>query len=208
MCGPGMEVLELIDTYKKSDVLIVSALEIETDNKLDDWNLIYTGVGKINATLKLTEYLNDFQFSNPKIVINFGTAGSRKIPIHTLVDCTRFIQRDMNTVGLGFPRGITPFEQSSAYAMDFSHIANPIDKNYICGTGDNFVDNISTEMEEVEVFDMEAYALAKVCWRYKVDFISYKYITDNVDEQSSDDWEKNCSKGVDKFKEILMDYYN
>ena len=32
----------------------------------------------------------------PKLVINYGTAGSRDLPIGELVDCTKFVQRDMN----------------------------------------------------------------------------------------------------------------
>jgi hypothetical protein len=34
----------------REDILIVCALEQETDGKLDDWNIIYTGCGKVNAT--------------------------------------------------------------------------------------------------------------------------------------------------------------
>ena len=32
--------------------LIVSALEIETQGQLNDYDVLYTGVGKVNATLK------------------------------------------------------------------------------------------------------------------------------------------------------------
>ena len=194
----------------KEDILIVCALDKETNNKLDDWNVIYTGVGKVNATYELTaELFFQKKISKlPKLVINFGTAGSKDIPIHTLVDCTRFIQRDMNTIGLGFPQGITPFEQSSVYSMDFSYVINPINKNYTCGTGDNFVQNIDDEIKDIDVFDMEAYALAKTCWKIGVDFVSYKYITDNVDEKSVDDWERNCGKGVKQFKKVLKYYDN
>ena len=41
----------------KEDILIVCALEMETNNKLDGWNVIYTGVGKVNATYELTAEL-------------------------------------------------------------------------------------------------------------------------------------------------------
>ena len=116
--------------FNKSETLIIVALEDECPRDLlSGWRVVYTGVGKVNALIGLSKAISE---DKPKTVINFGTAGSKDIPIHTLVKCTKFIQRDMNTVGLGFPRGITPFEQSSAHAMDFSHIANPIDKNYVC----------------------------------------------------------------------------
>ena len=182
----------------REDILIVCALEQETDNKLDDWNVIYTGVGKVNATYELTAELF-FQkkiFKLPKLVINFGTAGSRDIPIHTLVKCTKFIQRDMDTTPLGTKLGETPFEDNIPCSLNYNK------DGYICGTGDNFVEDINEELYS-DVFDMEAYALAKTCWKVGVDFVSYKYITDNVNEKSANDWEENCSKGVDKFIEVL-----
>ena len=52
---------------------------------------------------------------------------------------------------------------------------------------------------------MEAYALAKVCFVYDVDFISFKYITDNADEHSVGDWEDNLGKGIVQFKEKVLD---
>ena len=39
----------------REDVLIVCALEIETQGEMDDYSVLYTGVGKVNATFKLTE---------------------------------------------------------------------------------------------------------------------------------------------------------
>jgi len=199
------------------DILIVCALEQETNDELDDWNVIYTGVGKVNATYELTSELYFQQTLNvtrrgslvnpklPKLVINFGTAGSREIPIHTLVDCTQFIQRDMDATGLGFIKGETPFEDK--IGMNFSYVNNSIGKGYICGSGDNFVENIEDEISHIDVFDMEAYALSKVCYKAGIDFISYKYITDNVNEKSADDWLENCGKGVKEFKKQVLNNY-
>ena len=61
----------------RDDILIVCALPEETQNELEDYNVLYTGVGKINATYELiTELivLNRIE-KKPKLVINFGTAG-------------------------------------------------------------------------------------------------------------------------------------
>ena len=204
----------------REDILIVCALQEETQNKLDGWNVIYTGCGKVNATYELTaELFFQKKISKlPKLVINFGTAGSDKIPIHTLVDCAKFIQRDMDASSLGFPKGITPFETSlyqtippldpSVKSLDFSIVKNPIGKKYTCGTGDNFVQDVSKELPGMDVFDMEAYALAKTCWKTDIDFVSFKYITDNADESSPHHWLENCDKGVEEFKKVLEHYVN
>jgi len=186
----------------REDILIVCALEQETDNELDGWNVIYTGVGKVNATYELTaELFFQKKISKlPKLVINYGTGASK---IHNgIVDCTKFIQRDMDATPMGFKIGETPFEDEPSM-IDFSHIKNPIGKNLCCFTGDSFM----TELHRIDmdVVDMEAYALAKVCYKVGIDFISFKYITD---DGNADDWETFCAEGAKEFKKVLEYYEN
>ena len=175
------------------DILIVSALQRElSDLELNtNYDVIYTGVGKVNATYSLLKALQ-----------------RKNVPIHTLVDCTKFIQRDIDASGLGFPRGTTPFEDEDTKIIDFSHVKNPIGKNLICGTGDNFVQDVSKELTDIDVFDMEAYSLSKTCWKSHINFVSYKYVTDNADESSPNDWNHNCGKGMKEFKRVLEYYDN
>ncbi len=188
----------------KKNILIVSALEVETQGQLEDWNVIYTGVGKVNATFKLTQKFGKFGSHIPyDLVINYGTAGSRKIKKKTLVDCTKFVQRDMDVTGLGFMRGETPFEKEPPLILETKSDFNPIGRNATCGTGDCFVEDKSQYYGEV--VDMEAYALAKVCYNYDIPFISFKYITDGADEQAHEDWEANLADGIVEFKKKVLD---
>jgi len=197
----------------KSDVLIVCALEQETQGQLDNYfdderQILYTGVGKVNATLKLTQRLHSshlhYMPKMPELVINYGTAGSRKIKKGQLVDCTKFIQRDMDVTGLGFMKHQTPYESPNEMVARSTSEFNPIGKNYTCGTGDSFVENIEKGDSNIDVFDMESYALAKVCYHYDISFISFKYITDNANEHSSKDWEDNLGDGIVEFKERVL----
>ena len=127
----------------RKDVLVVCAIVQETQGQLENYKTLYTGVGKVNATYKLTKYLDTHvSKARPKFIINYGTAGSRELPIGELVDCTKFIQRDMNVTSLGFMQGQTPFEDLVPTVLDYDHVEfNPISKKLRCGTGDNFVDN-------------------------------------------------------------------
>ena len=171
-------------------ILIVSALEVETNNQLKGCDVLHTGVGKINATYNLTKSLLLDYYS---LVINYGTAASKTYS--GLVDCTKFIQRDMDATPMGFKIGETPYDNEPSM-IDFSHIKNPIGKNLTCYTGDSFV----TDIQYMDVVDMEAYALAKTCRNLEIDFVSYKYISD---DGNADDWEKNCGKGIKEFKKLL-----
>ena len=187
--------------------LIVCALEAETQDQLKEYDVLYTGVGKVNATIRLMERLSSIFLSRegallPSVVINYGTAGSRKIKKKTLVDCTKFIQRDMDVTGLGFMRGETPFEKEPPLMLESKSDFNPIGRNATCGTGDCFVEDKSQYYGEV--VDMEAYALAKVCYNYDIPFISFKYITDGADEQAHEDWEKNLADGIQEFQEKVL----
>ena len=174
-----------------SRILIVSALRQELSD-IDD--VLYTGVGKVNATYKLTELLTRVYGKDRfDLVINYGTAASKTYS--GLVDCTKFIQRDMDATPMGLKIGETPFDKEPSM-IDFSHIKNPIGKILTCYTGDSFV----TDIQYMDVVDMEAYALAKTCRNFRKDFVSYKYISD---DGNADDWEKNCGKGTKEFKKLL-----
>ena len=183
--------------YNMSRILIVSALSKEIPNRweggLENYAILYTGVGKVNATYNLTKVLMDDR-DDYDLVINYGTAGSKVY--NGIVDCTTFIQRDMDATPLGFDKGETPFEPEPSM-IDFSHIKNPIGKNLTCYTGDTFETNIS---QYDDVVDMEAYAIAKVCYIYGVDFVSFKYISD---DGNPDDWKNFMAEGSKKFKEVL-----
>jgi len=196
------------ETYGASELnkktLIVCALEAETQGQLKDHDVLYTGVGKVNATFKLTQKFGKYGSYIPyDLVINYGTAGSQhwKYRKGDLVDCTRFVQRDMDVTGLGFKLGQTPFEEDTPIILHSESEFNPIVRNVLCGSGDSFVQ----EKTMGDVVDMEAYALAKVCYLYDVPFISFKYITDGADESANDDWEENVGKGIKIFKDKVLE---
>ena len=216
-CGHGCLMCPYIPKHIKGNkvmsknILIVCALEVETQGQLDHLgphDILYTGVGKVNATYELTKRLSVEGSINHDVrktlVINYGTAGSRKIKKKTLVDCTKFIQRDMDVTGLGFMRGETPFEKEPPLMLESKSDFNPIGRNATCGTGDCFVEDKSQYYGEV--VDMEAYALAKVCYNYDIPFISFKYITDGADEQAHEDWEANLADGIQEFKSQVLSH--
>ena len=194
-------ILNVNQWFNMSNTLIVSALHREIPNRwedgLENHSILYTGVGKVNATYNLTKVLMDDR-EEYDLVINYGTAASKTYS--GLVDCTKFIQRDMDATPMGLKIGETPFDNEPSM-IDFSHIKNPIGKNLTCYTGDSFV----TDIQYMDVVDMEAYALAKTCRNFGIDFVSYKYISD---DGNADDWEKNCGNGVKEFKKVLKYYDN
>ena len=166
------------------ETIFVAALKEETPN-LSKFH--HTGVGKINASIKLMELIYIYK---PTQIINYGTAGSFKKEISGLIECTIFVQHDMDARGLlDFKLGETPFDLISKIVFS--------NKGYICATGDKFVKN---KLEiNCDIVDMEAYALAKICKLYEIEFKCFKYISDYANDESSNDWIENCHKGAGEF---------
>ena len=54
---------------------------------------------------------------------------------------------------------------------------------------------------------MEAYALAKLCLKEKINYFCFKYISDEANESASEDWNKNVANGSKAFQ-IYLDSLN
>ena len=171
--------------------LFVAALKEETVG-LNYFH--HTGVGKVNATYNLTKLIQEHK---PSEVINYGSAGAIKKGLSGIVEVTKFYQRDMDVRGLlDLKLGETPFD-------DLNEIIN-FNEGYSCGSGDSFV-NKQIEMD-LDLVDMEAYALAKVCKLEVIKFRCFKYISDNADDSASIDWLENCKKGAKLFHTKINDF--
>ena len=152
-------------------------------------NINFSGVGKINAAWTTHKVITQF---HPKLIINYGTAGTLKKSLRGLVRVTGFVDRDMDATPLGFELGQTPFEPGVL-------IGKP---GLICGSGDTF----ATKKPRIgcDIVDMEAYAIAKICKEYNVDFRCYKYVTDGVNINSPEDWQKNLQNGCKEFERDVL----
>jgi adenosylhomocysteine nucleosidase len=101
----------------------------------------------------------------------------------------------MDVSGLGFPVGVTPFDETPAvieFPPEFSDLPNAV-----CSSGDSF----ATHLHEVDgdVIDMEAFALAHVCRSEGLRFACAKYITDGADSDAAAHWEASLDAAARSF---------
>lgn len=163
--------------------IVIMALRDEAPDLSSNSNIFFSGIGKVNAAALAAELIQRYQ---PSRIINMGTAGG--ITVGTgLWQATRFVQRDMQCVKLGCRPGETPFE-STPVVLDLGG------DGLICSTGDNFVTDPNLEIA-ADLVDMEAYAIAKVCWQQGVTFECYKWVTDQANSDASQDWSDMMSSG-------------
>lgn len=183
-----------------SRILVVMALAEESQGIFEEHAvpILYTGVGKVNATYYLTKRLMEQKFADQKndLVLNLGTVGSSKLPAGSLILCNKFVQRDMDVTVLGFQHGETPYE--TTFPITLEHANFPIVEllSGICGTGDSF-DSLQPKIE-CDVVDMEAYALAKVCLMENIPFMSVKYVANGINETGGKEWEEALMDGAKK----------
>lgn len=176
--------------------LLVFALEQESQDVFSDYDVLHTGVGKVNAAYALAKQIVQ---SKPSLVINMGTAGSRRHKPGSIVNCTAFVQRDMDVTALGFEKFKTPFSDVPT-KIDYGRKIDFLPQG-ICGSGDNFAS--SADSAAFDAVDMEAYALAFICQRESIDFLCLKYISDGADGEAHKDWHAALHHTAEKLREIL-----
>lgn len=187
--------------------LVVMALPLESQEVFEraGVSVLYTGVGKVNAAHALTRRLAAYSHSGVVMpqVINFGTAGSHRHPAGSTLECHAFVQRDMDVTGLGVPLGMTPFEDIPVQ-LEFPRVFTSLPPG-VCGSGDSFV--MARTAMDCDVVDMEAYALAKVCWLERAPFTSVKYVTDGADDAAGQDWESNLKHAAERFLSLYRELF-
>jgi adenosylhomocysteine nucleosidase len=188
--------------------IVVIALRVESSGVFEAAGVpvLYCGVGKVNAAIALTKELSRYAQLGAEmpLVVNFGSAGSRCFAAGTLVACQEFVQRDMDVSGLGFALGVTPYDEAPPSLL-FDPVFTQLPAA-VCGSGDSFA---TADIEvDCAVIDMEAYALAKVCWHENARFACAKYVTDGADHAAADDWQRNVHVAAGEFLQLFLSLSN
>lgn len=180
-------------------ILVAMALPAEGAGRFEaaGVEVLYTGIGKVNAAIALTRRLAIAGLAGapPPLVVNFGTAGSATVATRTLVACRRFVDRDMDVGALGFAPGVTPFDELPPVLEFPAAFAGLPDA--VCGSGDSFA--TAHGGFDCDVVDMEAYALAKACKRAGARFACAKYVSDGADADAAEHWQANVAGAADRF---------
>ncbi len=190
--------LKSIMTSKESKM--ISSMEF-VKGKLHgiDCVLVICGPGKVNAAICTQTMILEY---SPEFIINTGVAGGIGADIHIgdIVVARDVVQHDMDTTGLGDPKGFISgiqvvkinccekISQVIYTILKEQHFGNNIHIGTIA-TGDQFIG--SREKKEMIyndfnalVCDMECGSIGQVCYMNNVDFVSIKAISDNANESA------------------------
>jgi len=177
-------------------VLFTFALASEAADVFEVHNPLICGIGKVSATYQLQKAI---QQKRPSLIVNLGSAGSNYFQRGEVICCTKFIQRDMDVMALGYERYETPLSGLPPvleYGLSMDGL-----REGICGTGDNF--EMAHAATEYNVVDMEAYALALVAMKEDIPFLCLKYISDGADGNAATDWTVQVHRAAIAFAQVL-----
>jgi adenosylhomocysteine nucleosidase len=187
-------------SHMPDHVLVAIALEVEAQGRFAELgaDVLFTGLGKVNAAYRLTRRLAELRAAGiaRPLVLNLGTAGSRHFAAGKVVACRRFVQRDMDVSGLGFALGHTPFDGDVPAELEFPEVFADLPHG-TCASGDRF--EAHAEALPWDIIDMEAYALAKVCFLEGLPFACAKFVSDGADGSAASDWEASLPRAAREF---------
>lgn len=161
----------------KTKYLIVAALEEESQGlfeKLPNSDVLYTGVGKLNAAINLM-FCPKIEIY--KAIINLGTVGCRfHTDIGKILQISNFIQNDIDP----------NFARDSDHSFSMKILTRQF-QTRICGTQDIFTEGFENYHLN-DLADMEGFALARVTEIFRIPFLSLKF---GSDSGSLENWKKS-----------------
>lgn len=149
---------------------------------------VQTGVGKTKSTYNLTKKIME---ERPDFVLNVGTAGTVSHCIGDIFVATHFVDRDyeaINRPGIIYEIEGKPLMGGNSQLLDW---ISAYPKLGVCNTGDTFVTQIDSLTGDF--VDMEGFSQAFVCQEMGIPFLSVKYITDRIGENSVEAWENKLA---------------
>ncbi|OIN59319.1 5'-methylthioadenosine/S-adenosylhomocysteine nucleosidase family protein [Arsenicibacter rosenii] len=189
--------IDTITSFPLEETLFVFALESEAGTSFDNRHTLFTGIGKVNAAVKLTRAIYR---SRPKLIVNLGSAGSNVYKKGEVVCCTAFVQRDMDVRGLGYALYETPLS-GIPMVLSYGLTLDGLPKG-VCGSGDSF--DMSHAETIYNVVDMEAYPLALIAMQEQIPFLCLKYITDGANDAAAEDWNMLVHRASEAFSGLLF----
>lgn len=178
----------------------------------------FSGVGKVNAAictqLLITHYGAD-------IILNYGIAGalSKELCVGDIIIATGIYQHDFDTTEFGEQKGwvenlkTNKLEPTESINKEL-FLMNLTDTTVVLGkmvSGDKFVSSVNKRNSLKKEFlavacDMECGAIAQVCLQNQVPFAVVKGISDNLEENSGEDYDKNLDLSVEKVNKFVLKY--
>lgn len=179
--------------------------------------LFKSGIGKVNAAMASAIMHERF---NPSHVINTGSAGgfAKDLEVGDVVISTQVVHHDVDVTAFDYAYGQVP-GMPAMYAADTNLVAkaieavNELNINFSEGmiaTGDSFMEDservtfVRKNFPEMAAAEMEAAAIAQVCYQYNKPFVVIRALSDIAGKQSSVSFDSFLEKAAKNAANSVM----
>ncbi|WP_417537659.1 5'-methylthioadenosine/S-adenosylhomocysteine nucleosidase [Marinomonas sp.] len=166
--------------------------------------LLKSGIGKVNAAVSTTLLLSEF---TPEYVINIGSAGGfdPDLQVGDVVISDQVVHHDVDVTAFGYAMGQVPnmpatfsadpqlVEQAKHALLTVTQVQAKVG---LIGTGDSFmndpvrVDAVRTIFPDLVAVEMEAAAVAQVCFKFGTPFVVVRSLSDIAGKESPKSFEE------------------
>ena len=159
--------------------------------------LLQSGIGKVNVAMATTLLLEKFGVTT---VINTGSAGGigETLQIGNVVISDTVVYHDVDVTGFGYKKGQIPglpveFRADNQLIEYAEAVLRESEVHYFKGqiaTGDIFMSDfekikaLKQDFPQVIAVEMEAAAVAQVCYQYNVPFVVLRALSDIAGKES------------------------
>ncbi|WP_027963511.1 5'-methylthioadenosine/adenosylhomocysteine nucleosidase [Halalkalibacillus halophilus] len=182
--------------------------------------LLQSGIGKVNAAMSTTILHEQFQ---PDYIINTGSSGGTDpdLNVGDIVIGEQTIYHDADARGFGYEYGQIP-QMPLHYFSDGDLIQKaeqvksvlPPDIQVVkglIGTGDSFmseidrVEQVKSLLIGVKALEMEATAIAQVCFQYKTPCLIIRSLSDIAGKESNISFEQYLEKAAKNSASFILE---
>ncbi|RKQ37863.1 5'-methylthioadenosine/S-adenosylhomocysteine nucleosidase [Oceanobacillus halophilus] len=209
--------LLLENMIEKKEEKIANCLFVEGKLHGKDVVLLKSGIGKVNAAMATTIMHERYA---PSYVINTGSAGgfSEKLDVGDVVISSKVVHHDVDVTAFNYDYGQVP-AMPAMYTADSNLISKAVNAveylglNYeegIIATGDSFMDDaervtfIRDKFPSMIASEMEAAAVAQVCYQYNKPFVIIRALSDIAGKESSISFDAFLEKAAKNAAELIM----
>lgn len=180
--------------------------------------LLKSGIGKVNAAMSTTILLQHFK---PELVINTGSAGGfdENLEVGSIVISDEVIHHDVDVTAFGYEMGQVPQMPATYHSNpELMELAEKTVKELVelpyaiglIGTGDSFmndpqrVESIRSQFPTMKAAEMEAAAVAQVCYQFDTAFVVIRALSDIAGKESSISFEEFLPVAADNSTKIVL----
>lgn len=179
--------------------------------------LLKSGIGKVNAAMA-TAIMHE-RFS-PSMVINTGSAGgfAEQLEVGDVIISSQVVHHDVDATAFNYAYGQVPgmppmFPADTELITKATNSVKDLGINFsegVVATGDSFIEDpnrvafIHKKFPTMIAAEMEAAAIAQVCYQYETPFVVIRALSDIAGKKSSISFDAFLEKAAKNAAKIIM----